>query len=200
MPQVSRCSTWPGVMGVATFSVMSYIPVVLWRFCPLLLPASKFHFHLWGKWNSHIGLCNRAKLPDCLSEVWTMVHGRKEATGGNLHGYEWHLESFSEGFTLGSYHWFLLGWWGRDGYVIMLIWAMPAYAGYNLLCWRRHKNVAPSKSIESLGMTRRTLDLGFPCHFCAGQRIQIHHSCSLSSFLLSSDFLGEHCHVYNLRA
>jgi len=95
-------------------------------FAPCMHQNFTFTFGVSG---IHTSVCNRAKLPDCLSEVWTMVHGRKEATGGNLHGYEWHLESFSEGFTLGSYHWFLLGWWQCDGYAIMSIWPMPAYGG-----------------------------------------------------------------------
>jgi len=123
MPQVSRCSTWEWqpLASCPTFLLLCYD-----GFAPCMHQNFTFTFGVSG---IHTSVCNRAKLPDCLSEVWTMVHGRKEATGGNLHGYEWHLEYFSEGFTLGSYHWFLLGWWQCDGYAIMSIWPMPAYGG-----------------------------------------------------------------------
>jgi hypothetical protein len=121
-------------------------------FAPLHAP--KLHFHPWGKWNSHLSM-RQGKTARLF--VWIMEERKQQR--GNLHGDEWHLESFFQGFTLGSYHWFLLGWWRRDGYAIMSMWPMPAdaryYAGVDTKTWL-HQRV-----LNRLGWRVERWGLGF---------------------------------------
>lgn len=120
-------------MVAATFSIMSYVPCVLWRFCP----SQDFTFLIGAI------VIQASEMQSCKIVFLIMEEGSNRL--GICTGRLATWISFQE-FHFHSGPTYLLRWPRWDGCVIMPTRGPCLHMRGYLLCCRGHKNVAPSKS------------------------------------------------------